>query len=108
MRTEHLEILLTVSEILNYKEVAKDYDMVPSNVSILVSNVEQEFGVKIFERDNKIKGITEEGQKLLDRFEIAFDALYNPSFDNALPELRREVKRLHNKLDKIKKVIEVE
>lgn len=65
MDTKKLQTFITVAKLLNFREAAEELNYSQSSVSDHINSLEQEFGVKLFERLGKKVFLNEYGQKLL-------------------------------------------
>ena len=65
MELEQLRIFVAVAEHGSYSAAAKDLFVSHSTTSRAVSALENELGVTLFERDNRIIGLTKAGESLL-------------------------------------------
>lgn len=53
MDTKKLQTFITVAKLLNFREAAEELNYSQSSVSDHISSLEQEFGVKLFDRLGK-------------------------------------------------------
>ena len=65
MELEQLRIFVAVAERGSYSAAAKDLFVSHSTTSRAVSALEIELGVTLFDRKNRILGLTQAGQSLL-------------------------------------------
>ena len=65
MELEHLRIFIAVAEHGSYSAAAKDLFVSHSTTSRAVSALEHELGVTLFDRKNRILGLTQAGESLL-------------------------------------------
>ena len=65
MELEQLRIFVAVAEHGSYSAAAKDLFVSHSTTSRAVSALENELGVTLFERDNRITCLTKAGESLL-------------------------------------------
>lgn len=65
MDTKKLQTFITVAKLLNFREAAEELNYSQSSVSDHISSLEQEFGVKLFDRLGKKVFLNEHGQALL-------------------------------------------
>ena len=65
MELEQLKIFTAVAENKSFTKGAKKLYISHSTTSRAVSALEEELGVRLFERDNKIFSLTKEGEYLL-------------------------------------------
>ena len=65
MELEQLRIFVAVAEHGSYSAAAKDLFVSHSTTSRAVSALENELGVTLFDRKNRILGLTRAGQSLL-------------------------------------------
>jgi DNA-binding transcriptional LysR family regulator len=65
MELEQLRIFVAVAEHGSYSAAAKDLFVSHSTTSRAVSALENELGVTLFDRKNRILGLTQAGQSLL-------------------------------------------
>ena len=65
MELEQLRIFVAVAEHGSYSAAARDLFVSHSTTSRAVSSLENELGVTLFERDNRILGLTKAGESLL-------------------------------------------
>ena len=66
MELEQLRIFAAVAECRSYTKAARKLYISHSTTSRAVSALEDELGVRLFERDNRIFGLTEKGKALYD------------------------------------------
>lgn len=64
METEKLKMFIAVADTKSFTKAAERLFVSHSTVSRAVSELENELGVKLFERDNKVRGLTNAGKKL--------------------------------------------
>lgn len=74
MDTSKIKIVLMVDEYGSFKKVAEMLDYTPSAVLHIVDSVENELGVKLFERNNRGAKLTEAGNKLKEKLQGILDA----------------------------------
>ena len=67
MELEQLRIFAAVAETKSFTKAAKKLYISHSTTSRAVSGLEQELGVCLFLRDNKIFSLTKEGEYLLEK-----------------------------------------
>ena len=60
-----LNAFITVSNTLHFAKAAEEVNLSPSALSRLISRLEEETGVTLFDRDNREVSLTEEGIKFL-------------------------------------------
>ena len=65
MELEQLRIFIAVAEHRSYSAAARDLFVSHSTTSRAVSDLETELGVALFERNNRITGLTKAGESLL-------------------------------------------
>lgn len=65
MEFEQLRIFVAVAEHRSYSAAARDLFLSHSTTSRAVSTLEHELGVTLFNRDNRILGLTRAGESLL-------------------------------------------
>ena len=65
MELEQLRIFVAVAERGSFSAAAKDLFVSQSTTSRAVSALENEFGTALFNRGNRILGLTEAGESLL-------------------------------------------
>ena len=65
MEFEQLRIFVAVAEHRSYSAAARDLFLSHSTTSRAVSALEHELGVTLFNRDNRILGLTRAGESLL-------------------------------------------
>ena len=65
MELEQLRIFTVVAETGSFTKAAKKLYISHSTTSRAVSALEEELGVRLFERDNRIFSLTEQGEYLL-------------------------------------------
>lgn len=65
MDTKKLQTFITVAKLLNFREAAEKLNYSQSSVSEHISSLEQELGVKLFERLGRKVFLNEHGEKLL-------------------------------------------
>jgi len=70
-----LALFVMVAEVLSFTEAAKRLSLPPSRVSRRIAELEDSFGVKLFERTTRQVRLTEEGRRLLDRCQSPIEAL---------------------------------
>lgn len=62
MDTKHLHLFLEVARRGSFAEVARDHDLDPSSVSRAMKGLENELGVRLFQRTTRSLSLTEAGQ----------------------------------------------
>ena len=67
MELSQLKIFVAVAETGSFTKAAKRLFVSHSTTSRAVSALETELGTALFERDNRVFGLTEAGEKLLPR-----------------------------------------
>ncbi|HIF73667.1 MAG TPA: LysR family transcriptional regulator [Porticoccaceae bacterium] len=50
---KHINYLLTVANTLHFKNVADAFFISPSTLNMAIADLEDQLGIKIFDRDNK-------------------------------------------------------
>lgn len=70
-----LEVFLRVAERRSFRAAAEDLGMSPSAVSQIIRTLETRVGVALLTRTTRSVGLTEAGQRFLDRARPAFDDL---------------------------------
>ncbi|WP_170421773.1 LysR family transcriptional regulator [Ruegeria arenilitoris] len=70
-------LFTTVARHLNFSKAAEQLDIPLSRVSRRVAELEEQLGVKLFERTTRQVRLTEEGRHLLDRVQDPVEALQN-------------------------------
>lgn len=65
MDVKQLQTFIVVSRLLNFREAAEELNYSQSTVSDHIRNLEQELGVKLFERLGRKVFLNEEGKKLI-------------------------------------------
>ena len=86
-----LALFVTVAEALSFSEAARRLSLPPSRVSRRIAELEDSFGVKLFERTTRHVRLTEEGRRLLDRCQSPIEALQDIGgavVDGARPTIR--------------------
>ena len=66
MELEQLRIFVAVAETGSFTKGAKRLYISHSTTSRAVSALEEEFGVRLIQRDNRVTALTEEGKLLLE------------------------------------------
>ena len=64
MELDQLRAFTAVAEEKNYTRAGERLYLSHSTMSRAVSALEQEFGVRLISRDNRVVGLTEDGEKL--------------------------------------------
>jgi DNA-binding transcriptional LysR family regulator len=72
---EGIETFLTVARHLNFRRAAAELDVTPSAVSQAIRGLETRLGAALFTRTTRSVGLTEAGQRFLDRARPAFEEL---------------------------------
>ncbi len=72
---EGVEVFLAVARHRNFRRAAADLDVTPSAVSQAIRALEARLGAVLFVRTTRSVGLTEAGQKFLDRAGPAFEGL---------------------------------
>ncbi len=72
---EGVEVFLAVARHRNFRRAAADLDVTPSAVSQAIRALEARLGAALFVRTTRSVGLTEAGQKFLDRAGPAFEEL---------------------------------
>jgi len=67
MELEQLRTFIAVAEKGSFSKAAKELFVSHSTTSRVVSALEEELGVKLFYRDNRVFGLTDAGKLLLER-----------------------------------------
>ena len=67
MEIEQLRVFLTLAETKNFTRAADRLFVSHSTVSRSLSALEDELGVRLVERDNRVVGLTAAGERLRDR-----------------------------------------
>lgn len=67
MEIEQLRVFLTLAETKNFTRAAERLFVSHSTVSRSLSALEEELGVRLIERDNRVIGLTEAGERLRER-----------------------------------------
>ena len=67
MELSQLKIFVAVAETGSFTKAAKRLFVSHSTTSRAVSALEEELGAALFERDNRVFGLTKAGEKLLPR-----------------------------------------
>ena len=67
MELEQLRTFLAVAETKSFTRAAELLFVSHSTVSRAVSALEAELGVRLFDRDNRVFGLTEAGERLCER-----------------------------------------
>ena len=65
MELEQLRIFISVAENRSFSQAARKLYISHSTTSRAVSALEDELGVRLFERDNRIFSLTKQGELLL-------------------------------------------
>ena len=74
MQLEQLEIFLAVTRCGSFTAAAKQLYISHSSTSRAVSALEDELGVRLFRRGNRVNGLTAAGETLLEEAEKVLDA----------------------------------
>ena len=77
MDIEALDLFLAVAQAGSFAAVAKEHDLDPSTVSRVVASLEEELGVRLFQRSTRALSLTEAG------------GLYQARMEPLLEEMRR-------------------
>ena len=67
MEIEQLRVFLTLAETKNFTQAAERLFVSHSTVSRSLSALEDELGVRLVERDNRVVGLTAAGERLRER-----------------------------------------
>ena len=67
MEIEQLRVFLTLAETKNFTRAAERLFVSHSTVSRCLSALEDELGVRLVERDNRVVGLTAAGERLCER-----------------------------------------
>lgn len=67
MEIEQLRVFLTLAETKNISRAAERLFVSHSTVSRSLSSLEDELGVRLIERGNRVFGLTEAGERLAER-----------------------------------------
>jgi len=70
MTLQRLKYFIRAAEYLNFTKAAQDFYMAQSAMTQQIQRLENELGVKLFERNNKILSLTPEGQIFLEDVRI--------------------------------------
>ena len=74
MQLEQLEIFVAVARCGSFTAAAKQLYISHSSTSRAVSALEDELGVRLFRRGNRVNGLTAAGETLLEEAEKLLDA----------------------------------
>jgi DNA-binding transcriptional LysR family regulator len=69
MKTEDLDLLVAVARRGSFAAVAKERDLDPSSVSRTIADLEQELGIRLFQRTTRKLSLTEAGDLYLQQIE---------------------------------------
>lgn len=75
MNTKNLQIFSEVASRLSFVAVANSQGMSPSSVSRVISQIEDELGARLFQRNTRTVTLTEFGKKFLDHALIILEEL---------------------------------
>lgn len=67
MELDGIRMFIAVAETGSFTKAAKSLFVSHSTVSRAISALEEEFGVRLFDRDNRVFGLTAAGNMLLPR-----------------------------------------
>ncbi len=70
---ERLRVFMTLAETKNFTRAAERLFVSHSTVSRSLSALEEELGVRLFDRDNHVVGLTAAGEKLRERAQELLD-----------------------------------
>lgn len=65
-----IKLFLSVAKNKNFSEIAKEFSYTPSAISHMADSLEDELGLKLFNRTNKGVNLTDDGLKLYNKFKI--------------------------------------
>lgn len=74
MDTLKIKTFLLIEKYKNFSKVAEEFSYTPSAISHIADSLEDELGVKLFNRNNKGVELTKEGYELYDKFSAVIDA----------------------------------
>ncbi len=86
MNLQQLEYVLAVYEETNFSFAADKCFVSQSTLSTMIIKLEEELGIKIFDRRSKPVGVTEEGAVLIDKIKMILASVYD------LQEVAKEMK----------------
>lgn len=75
MNLENLRLFVEVARRGNFATVARDHDVDPSSVSRSMSQLEEEIGIRLFQRSTRHVALTESGEIYFTRITALLDAL---------------------------------
>ena len=74
MDTIKIKTFLLVAKYKNFSKVAEEFSYTPSAISHIADSLEEELGIKLFNRTNKGVCLTADGNKLYEEFVAVIDA----------------------------------
>ncbi|MEX1189340.1 MAG: LysR substrate-binding domain-containing protein [Bacteroidia bacterium] len=89
MNIQQFQYVLSVVDSKNFEEAAERCFVTQSTLSTMIGRLEDEIGVKIFNRKTKPVSITPEGESIIDRFRIILHEI--DSLNNVVQELKGEM-----------------
>ena len=88
MNIQQFQYVLAVAELKHFEKAADRCFVTQSTLSTMIGRLEEEIGIKIFERRTKPATITHEGERLIEQIRIILKDIDN--LDNIVQELNGE------------------
>ncbi|MFT6815966.1 MAG: LysR family hydrogen peroxide-inducible transcriptional activator [Sphingobacteriales bacterium] len=89
MNIQQFQYVLAVVDLKNFESAAERCFVTQSNLSTMIGRLEDEIGIKIFNRKTKPVSITPEGEQIIDRLRIVINEV--ESLENVIQELKGEM-----------------
>jgi len=89
MNIQQFQYVLAVVEHKHFETAAESCFVTQSTLSTMINRLEEEIGIKIFNRKTKPVSITKEGEMLIERLRIINNEI--DSFNNVVQELKGEM-----------------
>jgi LysR family hydrogen peroxide-inducible transcriptional activator len=89
MNIQQFQYVLAVVDLKNFESAAERCFVTQSNLSTMIGRLEDEIGIKIFNRKTKPVSITPEGEQIIDRLQIVINEV--ESLENVIQELKGEM-----------------
>jgi len=89
MNIQQFQYVLAVVDLKNFEAAAERCFVTQSTLSTMIGKLEDEIGIKLFNRKTKPVSITEEGQQIIDRLRIVMNEI--GALNNTIQELKGEM-----------------
>lgn len=89
MNIQQFQYVIAVVDLKNFEMAAEQCSVTQSTLSTMIGRLEDELGIKIFNRKTKPVSLTSEGQQLIIRLRVILNEL--DLFENVVQELKGEI-----------------